>query len=61
MVRKRSFVHIKKDTPLREIVDMSNPTPTVRRLIETTVDSFGPAMTLEQAIEWLKKINNMDE
>jgi|GEM_PF-6148754 len=42
------------DIPLAESVDISQPTDTVKRLYETSADSFGPAMNITEALEWLK-------
>lgn len=38
------------DIPLAESVDMDNPTETVRRILETKDEDFGPSMTLEEAL-----------
>jgi hypothetical protein len=44
------------DQPLVESIDINNPTDTVRRILETSVDEFGPAMNFDDARAWLKTL-----
>lgn len=43
------------DVPLMEGVDAENPGPVLEGILNTRDEDFGPAMTLEEALAWLRK------
>jgi len=44
------------DIPLEESFDTSNPTPTMKSILETKEDSFSEPMSYEEFLAWHKTL-----